>query len=475
MIGRLVVFAVTAILISGSWADWPKYLGPNGNAVSQEKGLAKSWPEAGPKVLWTIPMGEGYGAPVVSKGKIYVHDRSVDDSQDLIRCIDLNSGKEDWSYTYDAPGSIRSYPGSRSLPIVEGNYVYTCGTFGHLYCIDITTHKPVWNKNIWTDFGGGRIPMWGISQNPLIYDDLLIVESQTPEAGAVAYDKKTGKVRWTSPPFPGGRVGYASPKVINICGEEQLIVLSAGPRNKRGRGGRRRPRGNGPRGSLEQTKAIQVASLDTQPLQLAQRPSGPMGGVGEATVEQVKGLVLGLDPKTGKTLWTYDGWQCQTPIPNVVEIGDGRLFITGGYNAGSAMFKVDKKDGKYVVTEIYKTKEFGVHVHPPVLYKGHFYGHCSDNSHKDGMVCMDIDGKIKWKTMREPLFDKGGFILADDMILSIDGSKGVLYLIDPSPKGFKPLSSAKLLDTNKCWAPLALVDGKLLIRDQKQMKCVYVR
>ena len=39
----------------------------------------------------------------------------------------------------------------------------------------------------------------------------------------------------------------------------------------------------------------------------------------------------------------------------------------------------------------------------------------------------------------------------------------------------KELTKAKLLDTNTCWAPLALSDGKLFIRDQKQMKCVAVK
>ena len=88
---------------------------------------------------------------------------------------------------------------------------------------------------------------------------------------------------------------------------------------------------------------------------------------------------------------------------------------------------------------------------------------------------MDLDGKVKWKTKRSPFFDKGGFILVDGLILSVDRTKGFLYLIEPVPTGFKNLASAKLLDTKRCWAPLALSDGKLLIRDQKQMKCVMVR
>jgi outer membrane protein assembly factor BamB len=88
---------------------------------------------------------------------------------------------------------------------------------------------------------------------------------------------------------------------------------------------------------------------------------------------------------------------------------------------------------------------------------------------------MDLNGKVKWKTGRSPVFDKGGFILADGLMLSVDGQKGILYLIEPNPAGYKELASAKLLDTNECWGPLAMVDGKLLIRDQKQMRCVVVK
>jgi outer membrane protein assembly factor BamB len=88
---------------------------------------------------------------------------------------------------------------------------------------------------------------------------------------------------------------------------------------------------------------------------------------------------------------------------------------------------------------------------------------------------MDLDGKVKWKTGRSPVFDKGGYILADGLILSVDGREGILYLIEPDPAGYKELAKAKLLDTEECWGPLALADGKLLIRDQKQMRCVVVK
>ena len=46
--------------------------------------------------------------------------------------------------------------------------------------------------------------------------------------------------------------------------------------------------------------------------------------------------------------------------------------------------------------------------------------------------------------MREPLFDKGSMILADGVILATDGIKS-LYVIEPSPEGFKPLATAEVL------------------------------
>ena len=413
-----LIAVILMVAAGGSFADWPQYLGPDRNAVSTEKGLLRSWPENGPKVLWTISLGPGYGGAAVSEGKVYILDR-VRSKQDILRCLDLLTGQELWSYAYDAPGRV-SHPGSRSTPAVDGNYIYTCGSFGDLNCFDKNTHKPVWNKNVWKDFDGGRIPRWAISQNPLIYGGSVIAASQTSKAGVVSYDKLTGQVKWASAALPGN-AGYVSPAIVRIGGNDNLVMIMAGSR----------------------------------------------GGGG--------GAVVGMDPQNGRQLWIYEGWSCRIPVPNVTEIGDGRLFITGGYEAGSAMIKVEKGGDSYTVTELYKTDDFGTHCHPPVLYEGHLYAHCTTNTRRDGMVCMDIDGKVKWKTGRSPVFDKGGFLLADGLIFSVDGRQGILYLVEPGPAGYKELAKARLLDTNECWGPLALVDDKLLIRDQKQMRCVVVK
>jgi hypothetical protein len=64
-------------------------------------------------------------------------------------------------------------------------------------------------------------------------------------------------------------------------------------------------------------------------------------------------------------------------------------------------------------------------------------------------------------------------ILVDGLILATDGRQ-TLYLIEPDPSGFKPLASAEILVMGQNWAPIALTDGKLLIRDQSQLKCIKV-
>ncbi|MBN2031515.1 PQQ-like beta-propeller repeat protein [bacterium] len=397
--------------------DWPQYLGPNRDSTSPQKGLLRTWPENGPEVLWTVDVGIGYGGPVVKDGKVYLLDRD-DQVGDNLRCFDLSNGKELWNFSYRAPGNI-DHPGSRSIPTLDGSYIYTCGPYGNLYCIDINTHKPVWNKNVWSDFGGGEIPRWAITQNPLVYGDLLILASQAPRAGVVAYEKLTGDVKWTTPSI--GNVGYVSPAIVKVGGEDHVVMISAS--------------------------------------------AGRRGGGGK---------VVGIDPLTGKILWEYTNWQCQIPVPSAVDAGEGRILITGGYEAGAAMIKVEKKtDGSHGVTELYKTGEFGGHTKPPILYNDHFYIQYSTNERRDGMVCMSMDGEIMWKTGRSPLFDKGSMILADGLILSTDGSTR-LYLIEPDPSAFKSLASAELLKRNENWAPLALVDGNLLIRDQSQLICLRI-
>lgn len=431
--------------------DWPQFLGPERNSTSPQKGILRSWPETGPEVLWTADLGAGFGGPVIKDGKAYLLDRD-DKYGDYMRCFDMNTGEEIWKYGYEAPGSVE-FPGSRSVPAVDDKHVYSCGHNGDLYCFDINTHQPVWKKNVWTDFGGepassaeggfsgleggANFPMWAIAQCPLLYGDLLIVASQAPEAGVVAYNKLTGVVVWKTASL--GKIGYVSPSIAKINGQDQVIMITASS-----------------------------------------------GGWGNAPKEPSN--VVGIDPQNGNVLWTYSNWSCWIPSSPAYDAGESKLLIVGAYRAGAVMIQIEKNGNTYGVKELFKTEDFGEHTKPPIYFNGYFYAQYSTNERRDGLVCMSEKGEIMWKTLRAPVFDKGSMILVDNLILATDGQTK-LYLIEPDPTGFKPIASASLLKesgisgneriisivgSNQNWAPIALADGKLLIRGQHQMKCVKV-
>ena len=150
---RLVALLLALSVTSAFAADWPWLYGPSRDHTSEQKGLLRTWPADGPKVLWTVAMGAGFGGPAVSGGNVYLLDRD-EEVGDTLRVLDLATRKELWTYAYEAPGRFM-FAGSRTMPTVDGEHVYTVGPMGDLFAISTKTRKPVWRKNIWKDFGGG--------------------------------------------------------------------------------------------------------------------------------------------------------------------------------------------------------------------------------------------------------------------------------------------------------------------------------
>lgn len=407
----LVLLSVLAVSSFAHAADWPQFLGANRDGISTETGLANTWPAEGPKTLWTLPLNPGYGGAAVADGKVYVVDR-VGDKSDVLLCVDLATGKELWKFESPAPGKA-SFPGSRSTPSVDGKNIYVVGFAGDIYCVNAGTHEKVWSRQL-KEFGLTKLPMWAISQSPVVYKDLVIVSPQTDKAGVVALDKKTGKDVWVSAPI--GKIGYNSPQIVKFDGMDQVVMLT-------------------------------------------------------------KDTCAGIDPKDGKTLWEYKGWKCNIPISDPTVIGDGRLFINSAYGAGCAMIKVARKGDAWEAAELQKNDNCMSQIHHVLLYKGHLYANSdSDQGNNKGVLCMDLDTNVKWT--KKGLTNKGGcMILADDKIYLMSGTTGTLYMIKPTPDGYKEMAQAKVLDGEgeTVWAPIVISDGKMICRDQKQMKCLDIK
>jgi outer membrane protein assembly factor BamB len=254
------------------------------------------------------------------------------------------------------------------------------------------------------------MPRWGYAQSPLIHGGHVILSVRSSEVGVVALNKMTGQVVWKSKSL-GRSEAYASPMLATLAGVEQVVVLH----NR---------------------------------------------------------MVAGLSPADGAILWTYDGFDGKRPIPSPTIVDGDRIFLTMGYGGGCAMVRIEESGGKLRAVELFKDRRSESKTGGAVFYDGHIYSNSNDN--RSGLHCMTPEGEIKWQTERNPSFDMGQLIIAGGMIYILDGKSGTLRLAEATPKGYSELASSKLLDGGKIWGAMALADGKLVLRDQKQMKCVTV-
>jgi outer membrane protein assembly factor BamB len=401
--------------------NWNQYLGPNRDATIEGAGILKSWTEKGPKELWSFPLGFGYGGAAVFGDEVFVLDREMGVS-DILRCIDLESGNENWNYTYAASGDI-PYPGSRAVPTVDEKRVWSVGPHGDLYCIDKKSGQPLWKHNILEEFGG-NLSTWGVSQSPLIYKGLVIVAPSGSGAGVVAYDKITGELKWKSRPLTGHNF-HVSPTLASYGGTDQVIMISPYDRN-------------------DSTKTNEVVSFDAN---------------------------------TGEELWQYLGLHSFGTITPALVIDQKRLFFTdcsynGAYGPVSIMIEITKKGDAFAVKELFLTEEAGCKMHPALLFEDHLYLNSTGNPNQ--MQCLNMDGEVVWKSDSIPGFELGGMILVNGLIFNQNGKNGDIHMIEPSPEGYKELGRASFFDSKKsqAWAPLAFSQGKLIIRDMEKMVCI---
>ena len=222
---RLVlVLLITAVLFSlpgiSFAADWPCWRGPNGDGISAET----NWnPKAldNPKIAWRAQVGKGHSSLSVKGNYLYTMGNKVSKSGgtdvyfDTVYCLDNRTGKEVWQYSY--PCRNTNYPGPRTTPAVDGNYVYTLSWEGHLFCFDAKTGSVVWKRHL-VDENLSRRPGWGFSGSPVVDGDLLIL---TAAKSGIALDKRTGKVIWKS---ESAQCSLPSPVLFNSAGKRLAAI-----------------------------------------------------------------------------------------------------------------------------------------------------------------------------------------------------------------------------------------------------------
>jgi outer membrane protein assembly factor BamB len=205
--------------------DWPAFRGSQRDGICRETGLLKEWPEGGPPLAWkTTGLGEGFSTVTVVGNVIYTQGHK--DGKQWVMALDANNkGKLIWEADF---GPVRhdgaGKSGSRSVPTVDGDRLYTTGIAGEVVCMDRKDGKIIWQKDFVKDFGG-KVQMWGYAESPLVDGPWVICTPGGEKNTIVALDKTNGEKVWGA--AVGDPAGYSSAIKATIDGVDQYINLTA--------------------------------------------------------------------------------------------------------------------------------------------------------------------------------------------------------------------------------------------------------
>ena len=199
-------------------ADWPQWRGPTRDGAVAAA-LPAQWPEA-LKKRWETPVGTGHASPVVSGNRVVMIARQ--DDQEIVRALDVATGKEIWRAAYPAPYTINPAawahgPGPKSTPAIAGGRVFTIGIGGILSAFDLASGKLLWRVP-----APRVLPQYGTAMSPLVDGTSVIAHVGGHENGALtSFDAATGKPRWQ---WRGDGPGYGSPIIATFGGVRQVIA-----------------------------------------------------------------------------------------------------------------------------------------------------------------------------------------------------------------------------------------------------------
>jgi len=201
-------------------ADWPHLRGPNYNGVSADTGLADSWPEGGPPVLWRIEVGQGYSGIVAVGDKLFTQMQSL--SGQYVVCLDAATGRRLWRRRYGYPWEPEGHwPGPYATPTVSGGRVYFAGCYGLVGCLDAADGRMVWSVNVTEKFEGDGTE-YGYAGTPLVVGGKVFLPVGGRGASVVALNARDGSVVWQVGDEPAS---YSPAYPITVGGRRQIVTF----------------------------------------------------------------------------------------------------------------------------------------------------------------------------------------------------------------------------------------------------------
>lgn len=325
--------------------------------------------------------------------------------------VDASTGKPRWESVVAPEYHNGMGNGPRATPAISGDQVFVFTGEGILAALNLSDGKLVWSHNVVKDLDG-EIAEYGMASSPLVVGKQVIVIAGAPQAAIVAYDTGSGKLAWK---IEDGAAGYSSPALLNIGGTPQIVASTGG-------------------------------------------------------------AVFGIAPERGSLLWKYPfetNYNCNIATPLAVK---SNVFISAGENHGSVLLALEPQGDQFKAKEVWSslgTKSvLRNEWQTSILHDGHLYGF--DNVGAAGPVrhltCINAEtGARVWQKVR---FGKGNMIAADGKLFATT-MNGELVMIHLSSKGYEELGRSTVMGSTR-QAP-ALANGKLYLRDEKEIICLDVR
>ncbi len=441
-LGRVLATALVVAAGRATAGDWPRFLGPHGNGVSDETNLLERWPDGGPPVVWDKAVGAGYSAPSVQGHRLVLHQRQG--NQEVVEGLEAATGKSLWRYAYPShfidPYGYNNGP--RATPLLTTNRCFTFGAEGRLVCLNLADGALVWERDTGKDW---LIPaaFFGVGSTPLLdHGRLLVMVGGQPDAGMVAFDPQTGHTLWES---VGRKNWEGVPK--SIWPGENIFHWE--------------------RSDKQASYATPVAA--------------DLNGRHRVLCFMRQGLVS-LDPRNGVV---DDSFFFRAPVAESVNASDpvvvsNEVFISSAYyKTGSALLRVRPDNGKFEPR--WRSRVLEIHWMTPLYRAGYLYAFSGRNPPDAHFACVELEtGKLMWDVderwaygvPQPPVFGRGSCILAEDKLIVI-GEGGLLGLFKVNPRRAEEVSRFQVPSLEfPCWAAPVLAHRRLYLRSEKRLVCL---